>query len=183
MNREIVRGSAWPEVAKKDELDLVSLATVFVSSEQARFPIDNVFDGQRGPGGSCWIAGSAGEQTVTLTFAKPQNVRQVNIESEEHGRTRTQEIGLFVSSDGGETYHEQAQREFHFSPYGATFEREEWTLSASAVTHLQLRIAPDKLDKATETNALDRINKSVTFSQVRKPNQLSLASLTSLIVR
>ena len=165
MTREIVRHIFWPKVGEKGELDLVSVATVFVSSEQPRFPIDNVFDGQRGPGGSCWIAADAGEQTVTLAFAIPQAVREVNVESEEHARARTQEMELSISDDGGKTYQGLTQREFRFTPYGATFERESWDISADAVTHLRLRIAPNGTDGGTHTD------------------QTGHASLTSFVVR
>ena len=37
-----------------------------------------------------------------------------------------------------------ARQEFTFSPPGTTFEREEWSVSAQSVTHLQVVIRPDK---------------------------------------
>src|SRR4051794_5925598 len=39
------------------EIDVAATATVLVTSESPDHPIDHAFDGRRGPGGSCWIAG------------------------------------------------------------------------------------------------------------------------------
>jgi hypothetical protein len=132
----------WPTVVPHGELDVVSLALIEVSSEEERFSIDNIFDRQRGPGGSCWMAEKPGEQTVTLAFHTPQRLRTVSIEVEEHGNTRTQHVMLSISQDGGKRYDKLLARAFTFSPYGQTFQRETWFLSLDAVTHLHLRIAP-----------------------------------------
>ena len=134
----------WPTVSRVGELDVASLALVEVSSEEERFPIDNAFDGQRGPGGSCWMASEPGEQSVLLSFHKPQRLRALSIEIEEHRNTRMQHVRLLVSQDGGKTYEELLARDFTFSPYGQTFERETWDLSLEGVTHLLLRITPHK---------------------------------------
>jgi hypothetical protein len=56
------------------EKDVATLATVLVSSEDPQHPINHVFDHRRGPGGSRWIAGSPGEQTVILAFDTPQTI-------------------------------------------------------------------------------------------------------------
>jgi hypothetical protein len=137
----------WPAVTTKGELDVAELATVTASSEQPVFPIANVLDNQRGPGGSCWIASEPGEQTVLLAFRTPQVVRSVSIECEEHGSTRTQDVRLGFSRDGGKVYDELPSREFRFSPYGATFERESWSIGADGITHLRLRITPERTQK------------------------------------
>jgi hypothetical protein len=115
-----------------------------VTSEETAHPIDNAFDPSRGPGGSRWIAGALGEQSVTLVFDSPQTIRQIGIEVEELAVSRTQELSLSASSDGGRTYRELVRQEFNFSPPGTSFERELWSVSAGAVTHLRLEIKPDK---------------------------------------
>ena len=46
--------------------------------------------------------------------------------------------------DGGRTYGEVLRQEYHFSPPGTTFERENWEVRVEAVTHLRLVIKPDK---------------------------------------
>ena len=115
-----------------------------VTSEEADHPIDNAFDHNRGPGGSRWIADGPGEQTVTLLFDSPQTVRTIGLEVEELAVNRTQELSVSASSDGGRTYRELVRQEFNFSPPATTFERERWSVSATAVTHLRLAIRPDK---------------------------------------
>jgi len=62
--------------------------------------------------------------------------------------SRTQELELSVSSDGGQTYRELAPQEYTFQSPGTTFEREDWSITAEGVTHLRLRITPDKGGKA-----------------------------------
>jgi hypothetical protein len=66
------------------------------------------------------------------------------VEVEEPEVSRTQELRLSVSHDGGQTYRELRRQEYHFSPSGTTFEREAWTVLAEGVTHLQLWMKPDK---------------------------------------
>ena len=58
--------------------------------------------------------------------------------------SRTQELSVSVSSDGGRIYRELVRQEFNFSPPGTTFERELWSTPAGAVTHLRLANRPDK---------------------------------------
>ena len=126
------------------ELDLVDLAIVAITSESADNPIENAFDQRRGPGGSRWVAHTPGEQTLILTFDAPQALRRVSLEVEEVHESRTQELQLAVSHDGGNTFRELLRQEFTFSPSGATFEHEEWTIVAEKVTHLRLCLNPDK---------------------------------------
>jgi hypothetical protein len=128
----------------EDEIPVPNVATVEVSSEQGDHPIDNVFDSNRGPGGSRWIAEGPGEQTVTLVFDSAQPIRRIGVEIEEVAVSRTQELSVSVSSDGGRTYRQLVRQEFNFSPPDTSFEREVWSVEADAVTHLRLEIKPDK---------------------------------------
>lgn len=130
------------------EKDIAAVATVLVSSEDPRYPIDAAFDGQRGPGASRWIAAQSGEQTLILAFDTPQTIRKILVEVEEPEISRTQEMAVSISHDGGQTYRELMRQEYNFSPPGTTLEHEEWSIKADAVSHLQLRIKPDKGGKA-----------------------------------
>lgn len=121
-----------------------SIATALVSSELAGHPVENAFDGRCGPGGNRWVSETGGEQTLNLAFDAPQTIRTVGLEIEETTENRTQELQLAVSAGGQKTWRELVRQEFNFSPTGSTFEREEWTINADAVTHLRLRIKPDK---------------------------------------
>ena len=129
-------------------IDVADVATVLVTSEDPDHPIDHAFDGRAGPGGTRWIAGNPGDQEVILAFDAPQTFDRVIVEVEEPDVSRTQELGLSVSTDGGRTYRERVRQEYNFSPTGATFEREDWSVKAEAVTHLRLRIRPDKGDSS-----------------------------------
>jgi hypothetical protein len=130
-----------------EEKDIAAIATVFVSSETAEHPLDHAFDHQRGPGGSRWMAAEPGEQVLILAFDTPQAISKIILEVEESEVSRTQELSVAVSYDGGQTYRELLRQEYTFSPPGTTFEREAWAVTAVGVTHVQLIIKPDKGDK------------------------------------
>lgn len=131
-------------VPSPDELDVPAVATAHITSEAADHPIENAFDGNRGPGGSRWIAATPGEQTLILALDAPQSIRQILLEVEETQDHRTQELQVSVSRDGGREYQDLVRQEFNFSPPGTTFEREAWPVGGGRVTHLRLWIKPDK---------------------------------------
>lgn len=135
---------AETRTGRQTELNIDAIATALVTSETPDHPIEHAFDDRRGPGGTFWLAGVDGEQTVTLVFDTPQAVRGVHLEIEEREVSRTQELQLAISQDGGQTYREILRQEYNFSPPGTVFEREDWTLVADGVTHLRLWIKPDK---------------------------------------
>lgn len=144
MLRPIVRREvAWPAIEKGDEIDLPAVAKVSVSSEKSLYPIDNVFDAQRGPGGSCWVASESGEQTVIVSFDSPRALRAVAIELEERGGTRTQEVTVSTSADDGETYQAVASETFELAPYGTSFAAKTFPVSREAVTHVKLLVRPE----------------------------------------
>ena len=55
------------------EIDIAAVATVLVTSEAPDHPIDLAFDLHRGPGGTRWIAGEMGEQSVTPSLRRTAN--------------------------------------------------------------------------------------------------------------
>src|SRR5512145_1913367 len=144
LRKQIVPKRAGEPASLEGEIRIADVATIQVTSEQGDHPIDHAFDQRRGPGGTRWIADAPGEQSVTLVFDRPQPIHQVGVEVEELEVSRTQELAVSVSSDGGRTYRELVRQEFTFSPPGTTFEREDWSVVADAVTHLRLEIKPDK---------------------------------------
>ena len=135
--------------AESGAIDVPSLATVYVTSEDGAHPIDLAFDGRHGQGATHWLAEQAGPQQIMIAFDHPQTIQKVVIETEEREATRTQEMTLSISKDGGRTYRDVHRQEFNFSPDGATWEREEWTLAEQAVTHVRLGIKPDKGGRAS----------------------------------
>ena len=144
LRKQIVPKRSGESIFFEGQLSIPDVATVQVTSEEADHPIDNAFDHNRGPGASRWIAEEPGEQTLILLFDSPQTIRRIGLEVEELSVSRTQELSVSVSSDGGRTYRELVRQEFNFSPPGTSFERELWSVSATAVTHLRLAIRPDK---------------------------------------
>ena len=144
LRKQVIPKPSRDPAPLEGEIPIADVATVQVTSEQADHPIDHAFDRSRGPGGSRWVAGAPGEQSVTLLFDSPQTIRQIAVEVEELAVGRTQELALSVSSDGGQTYRELVRQEFNFSPPGTSFERELWSVSVGPVTHLRLDIKPDK---------------------------------------
>ena len=126
------------------EIDIAAAATVLLASEEPGHPIDHAFDVHRGQGGTRWIAGEPGEQAIILAFDVPQDIQRVALEVEEPEFARSQELQLALSTDGGKNYREVLRQEYHFSPPGTTFEREDWAVQARGVTHLRLAIKPDK---------------------------------------
>jgi hypothetical protein len=144
LRKQIIRPTPAIPALMPGEIDIAAVATVLVTSEAPEHPVDHAFDAHRGPGGSRWVAGEPGEQVLILAFDAPQAIRRVVLEVEEWEVARTQELQLAVSSDGGTTYREVLRQEYNFSPPGTTFEREDWAVNAEGVTHLRLRIRPDK---------------------------------------
>ena len=144
LRKHIVKAPASPSVPEPGEMDITAIATVQVTSEDPAHPIEYVFDHRRGPGGSRWVATEPGEQTLVLVFDTPQTIHQMIVEVEEPEVSRTQELRLSVSHDGGQTYRELRRQDYNFSPPGTTFEREDWVVMAEGVTHLHLWMKPDK---------------------------------------
>jgi hypothetical protein len=144
LRKQIIKASPATPISLAGEIDVAAVATVLVTSEDAEHPIDNAFDDRRGRGGSRWVAGDLGEQTVILAFDAPQAIRRVALEVEEPEVARTQELQLAISCDGGRTYRELVRQEYNFSPPGTTFEHEDWAVNAEGVTHVRLQIKPDK---------------------------------------
>jgi hypothetical protein len=144
LRKQLIPKRSGEPASLEGEIPIAAVATVQVTSEQPDHPIDHAFDASRGPGGSRWVADAPGEQTVILLFDSPQSIRRIGLEVEELAVSRTQELSVSVSSDGGRTYRELVRQEFNFSPPGTSFERELWSVSVGAVTHLRLDIKPDK---------------------------------------
>jgi len=160
LRKRIVKVLPSLSVPEPGEMDIAATAAVQVTSEDPTHPIEHVFDHRRGPGGSRWVAAEPGEQTLLLAFDTPQTMHQTIVEVEELEVSRTQELQLSVSHDGGQTYREMRRQEYNFSPPGTTFEREEWTVMAEGVTHLQLWIKPDKGGKPCRATLTSVICKS-----------------------
>jgi hypothetical protein len=145
MKKHLLSSEGKPAIPPQEEsIDVSAVATAALTSEADGHPIENAFDGRRGPGGTRWLAGEPGPQILRLDFDPPQTLRRVELEIEEPTVPRTQELSLSVSVDGGDSYRELVRQEYTFSPPGTTFERESWAVSVDGMTQLRLEILPDK---------------------------------------
>jgi hypothetical protein len=119
-------------------LDLAAVSRVWLTSEDARHPIESALHDSPSTG---WRAAQPGEQTIWISFDGPQSIRQISV-----GFTiteaRTHEFLLSWSGDGGASYREIVRQQFNFS---ATTPREDenYFPNLAAVTDLKLVIRPD----------------------------------------
>ena len=148
LRKEILRTQQPVSIRGASEIDIASVATVLVTSEDPRHPIDHAFDGQRGPAASRWIAGQPGTQTVIVAFDAPQPIIRVLVDIYEPDVERTQEMDVSISTDGGSTYRHVVRQEYNFSPPGTSYEHEQWSVATDGVTHLKVTVKPDKGGKA-----------------------------------
>ena len=140
----VARIGAAVEASPGDPIDVASVATVLVTSEAPAHPVELLFDGAGGPGGTRWEAGDDGDQTIVVEFDVPRSVSAVLVEIAETRRARVQELELAVSTDRGASFRSLLRQEFVFSPPSTCFERELWRLDGGPITHLKLWIRPDK---------------------------------------
>ena len=120
-------------------LDLCQIATVEVTSEDPRFPVETVFTSSK-PG---WRASEAGEQQLRLIFDEPISVRRIQLRFEEPETERTQEFFLrWLGADGGPGG-EIVRQQWNFSPQGSITEVEDYLVDLRNLSSLELVIRPD----------------------------------------
>jgi hypothetical protein len=160
LHKRIINLADAPEVESDvGAIDITAVTTVIVTSEDPAHPIDHIFNYEDHTNSGRWVAATPGEQCLILDFDTPQTIRQIVLAIEEREVQRTQELTIAISLDGGRSYQELIRQEYNFSPPGTTWERETWTVLAERVTHLRLKITPDKGGKpchATVTSLLLR---------------------------
>ncbi len=69
-------GETVPPATSATMISIPDVASVLVSSEDPSHPIDHAFDDRNGPGGTRWIAGEVGEQTIIVAFDRPVRFRR-----------------------------------------------------------------------------------------------------------
>jgi hypothetical protein len=128
-------------------LDLESLADVEVTSEAPAHPIESIFS-LKSP--APWKAAAPGPQTVRLLFHEPQRIARIYLQFSETNVERTQEFSLHYGQSSGDV-HELRRQQWTFSPNGSTTEVENYEVSLTDVTRLELTIDPDRNRKAVAT--------------------------------
>jgi len=132
------------------EIDIAACATIAYSSEDPAYPIENLLDERPGPGGTRWTSARPDAiEHIVVEFDRPQTISRLDYEVEETMWDRTQEVRVEVSDDGGRAYRQILVQEYNFSPWGATFQRDEQRVDLHRVTHLRLTIVPNKNGSGT----------------------------------
>jgi hypothetical protein len=152
MRKQIIaRTLQTPTPAEREWLNLETIATVEVTSENEAFPIESALlpKEQRG-----WRAAEPGIQTIRLIFDQPQRLRRISLVFEETETQRTQEFTLRWSPDHGNSFREIVRQQWNFSSPDATREIEAYAVDLSGVTLLDLTIDPDKVNRNTRASLL-----------------------------
>ena len=141
MRKQIIEHPQSDASLRSDDwLQLEDLAEVEVTSEDAAHPIESALLPNHGTG---WRAAAPGRQMIRLIFARPQQLRRIQLSFLEAAAERTQEYVLRWSGNGGQSFQEIVRQQWNFSPQGATGETEDYSVSLSGVTVLELSITPD----------------------------------------
>ncbi|MEA3207314.1 MAG: hypothetical protein QOE70_371 [Chthoniobacter sp.] len=136
MRKRIIASSPPPGTpAGQNWLDLESLATVEVTSEDPAHPVEAALVAGRGSG---WRAAQAGKQTLRLLFDEPQSVQRIHLLFKEDQHQRTQEFVLRWSS--GNDLREILRQQYGFNPPGV--ELEDYTVDLQGVKTIELEIIP-----------------------------------------
>jgi uncharacterized protein (DUF736 family) len=122
-------------------LDLEQIATVEVTSEDPRFPIESAFGPRRGRG---WRASQKGDQQIRIIFDEPMSLHRIQLRFHEAECERTQEFTLRWSPAAGEPTNEIVRQQWNFSPTGSTTEIEDYPIDLNAVRVLERAIQPDR---------------------------------------
>ena len=123
-------------------IDLLSLATAELCSEDPAFPFENALE----PGGTKGFrAGMPGVQSIRLTFDHPRTIRKIRLEFEEKTLSRSQEFALLVTHVDG-SKREIVRQQWSFSPGGSSEEIEEYTVEEENVLSLELIVDPGRHD-------------------------------------
>jgi hypothetical protein len=132
--------SESPSVFADAWLDLVTVATLELSSESKTHPIEAALSSRDRQG---WRAAAPGEQTIRLIFYRPQRLRRVNLVFNETETNRTQEFVLRWRSEADQGFREIVRQQWNFSPPQTGREIEDYRVDLASVKVLELVIVPD----------------------------------------
>jgi hypothetical protein len=127
------------QVAKTPGLDLQSLASFEITSEDPEHPIEHALREDQ----LSWRAAEDGEQTIRITFDSPQMISRIALCFVEKSIARTQEFSLLWRSSQAPDWHELVRQQFNFSPPNTTTEREVFNIALNDVISVELKIVPN----------------------------------------
>jgi len=143
MRKRIIGSTVIPEKATGSNggwLPLEQIATVEVTSEDPRFPVESVFASNTGTG---WRASQDGEQQLRIIFDEPTTLHRIQLHFVEPEVERTQEFTIRWSSARGGPTREVVRQQWNFSPAASTSETEYYEINLEHVAVLELSIRPD----------------------------------------
>jgi hypothetical protein len=145
MRKEILGHTAGATKLHDDPawLDLETIASVQITSEDPTFPIENALSANPERNEIGWRASTPGLQTITLSFDHPQSIRRIHLLFIEHRMERSQEYVLRYSSTQS-VEREILRQQWVFSPTGSSQEIEDYAVELDSVTKFQLQIDPDR---------------------------------------
>src|SRR4030095_5134317 len=132
--------SELPSVSADAWLDLVTAATVELTSEDKPHPIEAALSSGDRQG---WRAAGPGAQTIRLIFYRPLRLRRINLVFKETETSRTQEFVLRWRSEGDQGFREIVRQQWNFSPPQTACEIEDYQFDIANVKVLELVIVPD----------------------------------------
>jgi hypothetical protein len=136
-------------------LDIEQFASVEVTSEDPKFPIESALAGSEGPG---WRAAKKGKQVIRLVLDKQRTLHRIKLKFSESEISRTQEFTLSWSRVGG-SMTEIVRQQWSFSPQGSISEVEDYQVNLDSVSILELAIKPDLTpENAVATLAIWRVS-------------------------
>jgi hypothetical protein len=141
MRKRVIRDPQVPPVSGHGWLDLSKVASVEVTSEDEKYPIESALLGDETRG---WRAAEPGIQTIRLIFDSPQRLKRIWLAFEEQQGSRTQEFVLRWSSQVGQPFREIVRQQWNFSSPAAVREIEDYAVDLFEVGVLELIIVPDK---------------------------------------
>jgi hypothetical protein len=151
MRKRIITRRTQSPPPEQGWIELESIASVEVTSENSAFPIESALLRQDKGG---WRAAGPGVQMIRLIFDQPQRVRRISVVFEETETKRTQEFTLRWSPDQGSSFREIVRQQWNFSSPDATRETEDYNVDLSNVTFLDLIIDPDKGNDQAQASLL-----------------------------
>jgi hypothetical protein len=139
MRKRLITSEA-PSVFADAWLDLVTTATLELTSEDKTHPIEAALSSRIGQG---WRAAAPGAQTIRLIFYRPQRLRRINLVFKETETSRTQEFVLRWYSEADQGFREIVRQQWNFGPPQTGREIEDYRVDLASVKVLELVIVPD----------------------------------------
>src|SRR5438876_4704445 len=130
--RKRLTSSESPSVSDQAWLNLETAATLELTSEDERHPIEAALSSRDRQG---WRASAPGPQTIRLVFDQPQRLRRINLVFNEAETSRTQEFVLRWRSEPDHGFREIVRRS------------EEHTSELQSPVHLVCRLLLEKKKK------------------------------------